>query len=93
VSHKVVDSQEVMYILYLMVGWLTSIEYLGIRCGANSLHCSLSYISASLSHKFELFYFSLKFVILSFFPSVVTTKSRQNDNGVGKELAERSIKE
>jgi hypothetical protein len=30
---------------------------------------------------------------IEFSPSVVTTKSRQNDNGVGKELAERSIKE
>jgi hypothetical protein len=66
VSYKVVDSQEVMYVLYLMVGWLMSIEYLGIRWGANYLHRSLSYISASLSHKFGLFYFSLKFVILGF---------------------------
>ena len=66
VSHEVVDSQEVMYDLYLMVGWLMSIEYLGIQWGANSLHRSLSYISASLSHKFGLFYFALKFIILSF---------------------------
>ena len=64
-SHGVVGIQEVMYVLYLMVGWLKSIEYLGIRC-MKSLHRSLSYISASLSHKFGLFYFSLKFVILGF---------------------------
>lgn len=87
-SHEGVDIQEVMYVLYLMVGWLKSIEYLGIRCCTNSLNRSLSHISASLSHKFELIYFSLKFIILGFSPSVVTTYSQQNDNGVGNELAE-----
>ena len=55
-SHGVVGIQEVMYVLYLMVGWLKSIEYLGIRC-MKSLHRSLSYISASLSHKNGEFYF------------------------------------
>jgi hypothetical protein len=92
VSHEVVDIQEVMYVLYLMVGWLKSIEYLGIQSCTNSLHRSLSHISASLSHKFGLSYFSLKFIILGFSPSLVTTYSRQNDNGVGNELAERSRK-
>ena len=82
-----------MYVLYLMVDWLKSIEYLGIRCCTNFLHRSLSHISASLSDKFGLFYFSLKFIILGFSPSVVTTKSRQNDNGVGNELEERIRKE
>ena len=92
-SHEVVDIQEVMYVLYLMVGWLKSIEYLGIRCCMKSLHRSLSRISTSLSHKFGLCYFSHKFIILGFSPSVVTTSSRQNDNGVGNELDERRSKE
>ena len=92
-THEVVDIREVMYVLYLMVGWLKSIEYLGIQDCMNSLHRSQSHISASLSHKFGLFYFSIKFIILGCSPSVATTKSRQNDNGVGNELVERSRKE
>ena len=47
-----------------MVGWLKSIEYLGIRCCTNSLHRSLSHISASLSHKNGEFFFSFKFGLL-----------------------------
>ena len=58
-SHGVVGIQEVMYVLYLMVGWLKSIEYLGIRC-MKSLHRSLSYNGASLSHKNGEFYFVFK---------------------------------
>ena len=55
----VVGIQEVMYVLYLMVGWLKSIEYLGLRC-MKSLHRSLSYNGASLSHKNGEFYFVFK---------------------------------
>ena len=58
-SHGVVGIQEVTYVLYLMVGWLKSIEYLGIRC-MKSLHRSLSYNGASLSHKIGEFYFVFK---------------------------------
>ena len=43
---------------------MKSIEYLGIRCCTNSLHRSLSHISARLSHKNGEFYFSFKFGIL-----------------------------
>ena len=57
--YQVVGIQEVMYVLYLMVGWLKSIEYLGIRC-MKSLHHSLSYNGASLSHKNGEFYFVFK---------------------------------
>ena len=63
-SFVVFGSQEVMYVLYLMVGWLKSIEYLGIRCCTNSLHRSLSHTSARLCHKNRDFYFSFKFGIL-----------------------------
>ena len=65
-SFGVVGIQEVMYFLYSLVGWLKSIEYLGIWWWMNSLHRSLSHISASLSHKIGEFYFSFKFGILGF---------------------------
>ena len=70
-SHEVVDSQEVMYVLYLMVGWLKSIEYLGIRCCMKSLHRSLSYIGASLSHKNGEFCFIFKLGISGLLHKVV----------------------
>ncbi|GJY00217.1 hypothetical protein Tco_0357235 [Tanacetum coccineum] len=36
------------------------------RCSASSLHCSLSWILQDIIHKFELFYFTLKFGIFGF---------------------------
>ena len=49
-SHGVDGIQEVMYVVYLMIGRLKSIEYLGIRC-MKYLHCLLSYNGSRLSHK------------------------------------------
>lgn len=69
-SYEVVDIQEVMYILYSMVGWLKSIEYLGIRC-MKSLHRSLSYNGASLSHKNGEFYSIFKLGISGVLRNVV----------------------
>ena len=89
-SHKVVDTQEVMYILYLMV-----VQYRVLRDSSGDELSTPLLVIQLCKFKSQVWAILLRSQVhkIEFSPSVVATKSRQNDNRVGKELVERSIKE
>ena len=80
-SHSIVDFQEVMYVLYLMVGWLKSIEYLEIQIGMKSRHRSLLHM-CKFKSRVRVSLLQGQIHHIGFSPSAVTTKGLLNDNGV-----------
>ena len=70
-----------MYVLYLMVGWLKSIEYLEIQMGMKSRHRSLLHM-CKFKSRVRVSLLQGQIHHIGFSPSAVTTKSLLNDNGL-----------